>query len=69
MFNSQEPRANRSQGSKKRERRNIQEFRPGRGAMQWHWGLRLFFKNVYSTYITVPYCMVCSIKTSFYLSF
>ena len=41
----------------KRERGNIQEFRPDRSAMQRHCGLRLFFKK-YSTYTTVPYCTV-----------
>ena len=55
MFDSQVSLVNRSQGLVKKER-NIQEFRPGRSAMQWHCGLRLFFKNIYSTYITVPYC-------------
>ena len=34
MFNSQESRVNRSQGLEKRERRNIQELRPGRNATQ-----------------------------------
>ena len=48
---------------------NIQEFRPGRGAMQLHCGLRLFFKFIYSTYIIVPYYMVCSIQTSFIFLF
>ena len=33
----------------KRKRVNIQEFRPGRSAMQWHCGLCLFFKNIYPT--------------------
>ena len=46
----------RPQGSGKKTR-IIHEFRPGRGAMQWHCGLRLFFKNQYNTYITVvPHC-------------
>ena len=40
----------------KRERRNIQKFKPGRSAMQRHCGLRLFCRNIYSVYITVPYC-------------
>ena len=56
MFGSQVSLVNRSQGLVKKER-NIQEFRPGRSAMQWHCGLRSFLKNIYSTYITVPYCV------------
>ena len=37
--------------------RNIQKLRPGRSAMQWHCGLRLFFKEYlqYDTYATVLY--------------
>ena len=70
MFDSQVSLVHKSQGLEKKKR-NIQEFRPGRSAMQWHCGLRLFFKNKYLQYI--HYCtllyMVCSIKTSFYLSF
>ena len=71
MFDSQVSLVHRSQRFGKR---NIQEFRPGRSAMQWHCGLRLFFKNIYSTYSTyVHYCtflyMVCSIKTSFIFRF
>ena len=53
MFNSQEA-ILRSQGLKKE--RDIQKVRPGRSAMQWYCGLRLFLKNIYNTYITVPYC-------------
>ena len=55
MFDSQVSLINASQGLEKK-RRNIQEFRPGRNEMQWHCGLSLFFKNIYSTYITVPKC-------------
>ena len=56
MFDSRVSLVNRSQGLEKKKR-NIQEFRPCCSAMQWHSGLRLFFKNIYSTYITVPYCI------------
>ena len=45
MFDSQVSLVNKSQGLEKKKR-NIQEFRPGRSAMQWHCGLRLFFKNI-----------------------
>ena len=45
-----------------KKKNDIQKFRPGRSALQWHCGLRLFFENIYSTYI--HYCtllyMVCS---------
>ena len=39
QFDSQVSQVNRSQDLE--EKRNIQEFRPGRSAMQWHCGLRL----------------------------
>ena len=46
MFHSQKCRQDRPQGLKRGK--NIQKIRPGRSAMQWHCGLRLFFKNIYS---------------------
>ena len=49
MLDSQEYRQERPQGL---EKKNIQEFSPGRSAMQWHCGLRLFFKNIYLQYRT-----------------
>ena len=56
MFDSRVSLVNRSQGLEK-QRRNIQEFRPDRSAMQWHCGLGLFFKkytySMYGTYATV----------------
>ena len=56
-----------SKGHRVLKKRNIQEIRPGGSAMQWHCGLRLFFKK--HTYSTVHYCtllyMVCSVETSF----
>ena len=71
MFDSQVSPVKMSQALEKKKR-NIQEFEPGRSAMQWHCGLRLFFKNIYST-VNIYYCtlmyMVCSTKTSFYPSF
>ena len=66
MFDSQEYYQDRQQGLKKKKIINIQEFRPGRSAMQWHCGLRLFFNNIYlqyGTYATVH--GVGCIKTSF----
>ena len=50
-FNSQESHQNRVP---KKQILNIQEFRPGRSAMQWHCGLRLFSKN-YIVWYTVQY--------------
>ena len=47
IFDSQESRQNRVR--KKKQILNIQEFRPGRSAMQGHCGLRLFLK------VTVQY--------------
>ena len=58
MFNSQESRQDRSQGLKKKKNEHSKN-RPGRSATQWHCGLRLFFKHIYSTCITVPYCTWC----------
>ena len=46
IFDSQESRQNRV---RKKQILNIQEFRPGRSAMQGHCGLRLFLK------VTVQY--------------
>ena len=43
MLDSQVSLVNRSQGLEKK-RKNIQEVRPGRSAMQLHYGLRLFVK-------------------------
>ena len=49
IFDSQESRQNRVQ---KKQILNIQEFRPGRSAMQGHCGLRLFFKK-HAVWVTV----------------
>ena len=43
-------------GVGKERRRNIQEFWPSRSAMQWHCGLRLFFKTIYSNTVHTDYC-------------
>ena len=53
MFDSQEYRQDRPQGLKKKKI-NIQKIRPGCSAIQWHCGLRLFFKKYTST--TGKYC-------------
>ena len=68
MFISQEYHQDRPHGLKRKK--NIQEFRPGRSAIQWRCGLRLFFKKYlqYGPYVIVLYMVGC-IKTSFYLSF
>ena len=56
MFDSQAYRKDRPQGLKK-GKKNICEFRPGRSAMQWHCGLRSFFKKyTYSMVLTQLYC-------------
>ena len=44
MFDSQAYHQDRPQGLKNKKI-NIQEFRPGCSAMQWHCALRLFFKK------------------------
>ena len=51
IFDSQESRQNRV---RKKQILNIQEFRPGRSAMQGHCGLRLFLKN-HIVWYTVQY--------------
>ena len=74
MFDSQEPRVNRSQGLKKEKEGTFKNL--GLVAAQCNgitacaYSLKIF-TVLYNTYITVPYIlyMVCSIKTSFYLSF
>ena len=65
IFDSQESRQNRV---RKKQILNIQEFRPGRSAMQGHCGLRLFLKK-HTVWVTVQ-CSTqwYSTKTSFYLS-
>ena len=52
MFGSQDFRQDRSQaGFERAKLLNMQEFRPGRSAMQWHCVLHLFYKRL--TYSTV----------------
>ena len=54
MFGSQEYRQDRPQaGFEKDNILNLQEFRPGRSAIQRHYGLRLFFKNPVTWYIVL----------------
>ena len=59
IFDSQESRQNRV---RKKQILNIQEFRPGRSAMQGHCGLRLFLNNhiVWRTvqYYSASWCLV-----------
>ena len=66
MFNSQEYPQDRPQEMKKKKT-YIQEFRHGRSAMQWHCGLRLFFKIYlqYGTYASVLYMVCCIFRPLF----
>ena len=65
MFGSQTYRQDRPQCLEKKKKINIQEFRPGCSAMQWHCGLRLFFKKYTYSMILMQLYMVCCIETSF----
>ena len=66
MFHYLECRQDRSQGLvNKKKTINIQKNRPGRSAMQWHCGLRLFFKKYTYSMILMQLYMVCCIETSF----
>ena len=67
MFGSQESCQDRPQaGFEKDNILNMQEFRPGRSAMQRHCDLRLFFKN--HNYSTVRWSVVLRPLLSFLLT-